>query len=687
MPTPAAPTASRSSRPSSPTLLACAVAMGLSLASRAEAAQDMLLAANDNSSFATTLPAVTVTADKIERPLEKVPASVAVLDGEELEQNGIDRMEQLEGRLPGLSFQPFGQAGMTSPSMRGLTAAVHSFSTSVLMMVDGVPTLTPQGFDNDFLDIDRVELLRGPQSTLYGRNAEAGVLAIYSKPMDNERRAAVSLDLGSRDKRLTRFALSSPLVDDTLYASVSGSWLDQDGFVRNTWQGGHDDQRKHRDLNLGLRWTPHEDTDIVLRYTRQDYDDGAMLWGAVGTPRRKVSSGSDSWNDSLGQTLSLNITQALGDDLKLHSITAYNRFDDKVRQDTDFTPVDLLQIGRDHQLRTWSQEFRLEGQLGRSDWLLGLYADHSDNDLHNYTKMRGIETNLLANTQNDTLALFSNWNIPLDERWTLSAGARVERTWARLKPDGDSQQEEDWTNVLPKLALQYQLSDAHQWYASVSRGVRAGGFNIYATALDYPAYAPEKAWSYETGLKGWMLDQRLRYSLALYYMDIDNMQVMMQPQPQVNYIASAATATSRGVELDADYLLGDGWQIKAGVALNRTRFDSFVDGSNSYDGKHNPFAPDLTGHLSLRYDAPQGWYAQAGLVGSSKVYLDAANRYERNGYGLVNLLAGYQFEQWEIAGYANNIADQRYDAVGYQGGYVTVYSPPRELGVRLTWRL
>jgi iron complex outermembrane receptor protein len=183
---------------------------------------------------ALQLPAITVTAEKRARALEDVPASIAVINGWDIEQSGIIGMEQLEGRVPGLSFQPFGQAGMNSPVMRGLTANFNTFSTSTLLLVDGVPTLTAQGFENGFLDLDRIEVLRGPQSTLYGRNAEAGVIALHSQPMDNTPRASITGEIGSRDRRALRFALSRPVVEDKLYASISGSWFAQDGFIDNT---------------------------------------------------------------------------------------------------------------------------------------------------------------------------------------------------------------------------------------------------------------------------------------------------------------------------------------------------------------------------------------------------------------------------------------------------------------------
>jgi iron complex outermembrane receptor protein len=180
------------------------------------------------------LSAITVTADKQERALESVPASLSVFDGDMLEAHGIQDLEALQTITPGLSFQPFGQAGVNSPVMRGLSANFFSFSTSTLLVVDGVPTLTAQGYDDQLLAIDRVEVLRGPQSTLYGRNAEAGVINIHTRQPDNTVRGQFSAEAGSRDLRALRFDLSGPLVEDRLYASVAGTWRSQHGFIDNT---------------------------------------------------------------------------------------------------------------------------------------------------------------------------------------------------------------------------------------------------------------------------------------------------------------------------------------------------------------------------------------------------------------------------------------------------------------------
>jgi len=544
-----------------------------------------------------------------------------------------------------------------------------------------------------FLDIDRIEVLRGPQSTLYGRNAEAGVIAIHSLPMDNTPRASVSGEVGSRDKRALRFALAQPLVEGKLYGSLSGSWLDQGGFVRNTYTGKRDDDVTHKYLNAGVRWTPTASADLVLRYTRQDYNDGATPWGNHdGSPRAEVSSGTPSWNDSVGQSVSLNASFALNDHLRLRSITAYNDFEEKMLQDSDFTAAPIRYIGRDNQFRTLSQELRLEGKLGAADWLLGAYGERGDHDLYNFSGFMGMQSDYLAKWRTRTAALFTHWNMPLTDTWSIAAGARVERNTAEIEPAGVTREKRTWTDVSPKLALQYQFSPEHQWYISASRGIRAGGYNIFATGIGgYPAYAPEKAWSYETGFKGFALDERLRYSVAVYVMDIKNMQVMQQPARGVTFISSAATATSKGVELDADYLLGralgGNWRVQTGLSWNHTRFDRFLDGANDYSGKHNPYVPAINGYVGLHYEASQGWYAQASVRASGKMYLDPGNAYQRNGYGLIDLTVGYQRGDWEIAAYAHNLANKTYDAPGYQGGFVTIYSPPREVGLRVTWRM
>ncbi|QBZ90165.1 TonB-dependent receptor [Pseudomonas viciae] len=645
------------------------------------------LGAAVNVAAQTELAPVTVTANKIEQAQETVPASLSVLSGEDLRKGGISDLQDLARATPGFTFQPFGQSGTNLPVVRGLTASPTAFSSSMLMLVDGVPTLMGQGFDHNLLGVERIEILRGPQSTLYGRNAEAGVLSIHTRQPEALPYARIEGGGGSRDERILGVDTSAALLPDMLYAGVSGQWQARDGYIDNDWRGGQADDRERHSARMVLRWTPTLATDVNLRYSRQDYRDGGSQWGPAESSRRQVRSGTSSWNHSSGRSLSLDVLHEFESGLKLRSITARNDFYDRVRQDTDFQPVDRFHVARDYHFNTLSQEFRLEGQWDESQWLLGVYADRDDHDLSYQQKLPGGLSRTDVQLGGNTTALFGQWLMPLAERWTLTLGARVEQDKVHIDPRGAGRQSQAWQRFTPKVSLQYEWQPDAYLYASYAEGFRAGGFNAFSSAANYPGYDPEKVKTYEVGAKGWLDDRRLRYSAALYWMDVRDMQVQQLLQPGVVYITNAASAHSTGMELEAQYLLADNWTLVGSVGLNRTRFERFSDGNNDYQGNRNPYAPDFTGHLSLRYDAPTGWWTQGGVDVVGKTYLDSANQYSRGGYGLINLNAGYDFGQYGISAYVKNAADKRYDAVGYLNGTARVYSPPREIGLRVSYEL
>jgi iron complex outermembrane receptor protein len=635
----------------------------------------------------TELAPIKVTANKIEQAQEEVPASLTVITGEDLRKGGIDDLEQLARTTPGFTFQPFGQSGTNLPVVRGLSSGATAFSSSMLMLVDGVPTLMGQGFDHNLLGVERIEILRGPQSTLYGRNAEAGVLSIHTRQPGDTPYARIEAGTGSRDLRTLSADASTALVPGTLYASVSGQWREQDGFIDNAYRGGQADDRERQSARMVLRWTPSLATDVNLRYSRQDYRDGGSQWGAAASTRREVRSGTPSWNHSSGRSLSLDVLHEFDSGLKLRSITARNDFYDRLQQDTDFLPADQLHLSRDYHFNTLSQEFRLEGQWRDNQWLLGAYADRDDHDLSYQQKLPLRLTQIDSQLGGNTTALFGQWLMPLADRWTLTLGARAEQDKVHIDPAVGSRQSASWQRFTPKAALQYEWQPDAYVYASYAEGFRAGGFNAFSSAANYPGYDPEKVKTYELGAKGWLADKRLRYSAALYWMDVRDMQVQQIIQPGVVYITNAATARSTGLELEAEYLVADDWRVVSSVGLNRTRFEQFSEGSNDYKGNRNPYAPDLTGHVSLRYDAPAGWYAQGGVSAVGKTYLDAANQYSRGGYGLIDLNAGYDFSHYGISAYVKNAADKRYDTVGYLNGTTRVYSPGREVGLRVSYEL
>lgn len=636
----------------------------------------------------TLLPELNVVADKQLQSIDDVAAHVSSENAERLQQEGVDSLVDLEGRIAGLSFQPFGQSGLNSPVMRGVTANLNAFSTSTLLLIDGVPTLSAQGYDSNLLGVERVELLRGPQSTVYGRNAQAGVLSIYSNDLNGEERTRLGVELGSRNKQGLQVSTSQSLNDDRVRVSLAGELLQQDGFIDHEGYAGHADDRERQSLSAGVRWLLSDETDLTVRYRQQDYDDGSMLWGGVGSERAKVSSGTDSWNRSEGRQLSASLIHDFPSGIQFNAITAYNELQDRVQQDTDFQQPENTYIGRDHSLKTLSQEFRWEGQLGASDWLVGAYLERQDHDLRTYSKSYFGVSDIQAQQEGEGYAVFTNWKSPLTDRSRLVYGVRLAEDEVNLSPINGTKKHQSWSSVSPQLAFEYDLTNNHMAYVSYAEGVRAGGFNAVSPAVNFAAYDPEETQSVEIGIKGQLNQSPLRYSLAAYQMNIDNMQVMQMPAIGVMYLTNAAKGTSKGVEASLAYYFDESWSAELGLAWNDTRFDRFTDGANNYANKRNPFAPELNGHVTLRYEDLSGWSASASVVSNSSIYLDPANTYEQEGYALLNLAGQYPISQRAtLSAYANNVTDETYDAVGFQNGYVTVYSPPREVGLKLTWDL
>lgn len=636
----------------------------------------------------TELPAVkvTTTVNKQAEQFEFLAASASGFAGEDLETAGIDTLEGVARMTPGFTFQSVGQSSLRPPVMRGLTANIIGFSSSVALVVDGVPTLRAQGFDDNLLGIEQVEVLRGPQSTLYGRNAEAGVVNIVTRKPGNDPYATISAEVGSRDKRSLRFSTSHPLVSNKLYLGVAGEFFEQDGFINNIYKNRKEDNRERRNGRFTLRWTPGQRTDMNLRYAERSYRDSGSVWGAVAMPRRTVQSGTDSWNRSTARTLSLDVSHELMPGLRLRSVTAKNEFIDRIIQDVDYMPADMRHVSRDHRFRTLSQEFLLEGRFGQTKWLLGLYADRDDHNLSFGQKTPLGVTTASATQKGSSRALFTHWTVPVADRWTITAGGRVERNDVRFELVEANGQSREWAEFSPKLALQYQLRKNMQVYVSVADGFRSGGFNAFAPE-DYRRYQPERVRSFELGTKGRFLKHRLRYSSSVYLMQVHDMHVQQAGSPGQMFLTNAASARPVGLEAELQYFVGSGWQVRAALGLNRTRFREFKDGPNDYKGNRNPLASDFSGYLGIRYDAPKGWYAQVNLNGASEVYLDAANKYGRAGYGVVNLMAGYAYGRITWFAYVHNAGNKEYDTVGFLNGTTTIYSPPREIGLRLMWSL
>ncbi|MFV9644699.1 MAG: TonB-dependent receptor [Desulfobacterales bacterium] len=645
------------------------------------------------------LGTMTVTAQKQEENVQEVPVSITVFNEQDIEDKKIESVREIADFVPNLMIFDAGVSQMRPPTMRGISAPIESHAVSTGLYVDGVPTLTVFGFEEEMVDIERIEVLRGPQGTLYGKNTETGVINIITRQPDNEFRGRVSAQGGEDKKGQFSLNLSGPIQKDRLFLGIAGQYYQKDGFIENTTTGDTVDDREHWFGRVHFRWTPLDDLDISLIASRLEYDDGApnenmgekatAMFGLPAPQDRKVSSNVEGYNKSTTDAQSLKIAYDFTDSLTLTSVTARRVSYDYNFTDWDFSSATLMHSDKDSKYSKISQELRLDSSTEQLKWLVGLYYDKDHNDIDyemisDIPPMAGVTS---RDVDENSYAAFAHLTYPLTKQLSMIVGLRYEKEEQDFEDNISHLKTDDsWGGLTPKIALEYRFTPAIMTYVSASKGYRSGGFNPYTADPQYNSYDAEKLWSYEAGVKSAFLDNRLILNSSVYYMDITDMQVNEAVSPVESYITNSAEATAKGVELEMTAKVFDGLSLMAGFGYSDVEFDSFKDAMGDYEGNKNPYAPEYTFNIGAQYRHYSGFYARGDLIGYGKMYFDKANEYSRDAYEIVNAKIGYEAEYFDIYLYAKNLFDKEYDSEGFFDGMYTIYSDPREIGLQLVYR-
>jgi iron complex outermembrane receptor protein len=655
----------------------CAVVMLCFAATTAVAEDDKYL----------TLDTMTVTAQKQEENVQDVPVAISLFDSMEIEDRMIDTVDDVAKYTPGFKIINYGSALKYAPSIRGLYSDYSTRSSTAGLFIDGVPVTDGTGFDETLLDIERVEVLKGPQGTLYGKNTEVGAINVITKKPTNEMKTRVVAELGEGDKRDVRFTASGALIKGKVYLGISGKHYEKDGFVKNTATGKIVDDREHNYGKIQLRLTPLHNLEASLVSSYIKYDNDAGSSGHTKNKSRKVSNDLDAYNKSDVWMNSLNISHAVNDNLSVTSVTAYRKHNEDLGNDFDFTddPNQKFHVFADSIYKTLSQELRANYQIGPADLVSGVFLErgevHIDKDRDAYWGYKKI----LQDIDSDTIGLFSHLTYAITNRLSVLAGLRYDKVKQEYRDESQSIDNNE-SELSPKLGLIYHLSDHMMTYVTVAKGYRSGGFNVYAPDGYSKTFDQESLYSYELGIKGLSFNSKLSWDVALYYMDIKDMQVDVYIDPANVIKTNAAEATSMGAELSLKYQATKNLKMFFGFSYNNTEFDKYDDGQKSYSGKKTTFSPEYNYNLGFLYRSKSGHYASADISGYGDMYLDTSNNQKRPAYELVNAKIGYESEHFDIYLYAKNLFDRNYDIDGHYNGVYSYYSQPRELGVSATCR-
>lgn len=686
---------------------------------------------------AGVLEEVVVTAQRRSENLQDTAVAVSALTAQTIQNAGIGRMEDASNALPNVYIAPR-DLRTTAISIRGISADLNNpgLDQSVGVYVDGVYMGRAATINSNLFDLERIETLRGPQGTLYGRNTIAGAVNILTRKPTSDPRAAASLSYGSDNATRGNAVIAGPL-SGQLAASLALSVDRRDGLVDNVATGTKLDDINSVGARLALAFTPGEDWDFTFRAdgSRDRTHSGAydvLANGAfAGTPfadasptDRRVAQSTDTTQnrDIFGASGELTWRVAGG---TLTSISAFRGYDWNNIQDNDYTVLDLLDTGiREHQTQT-SQELRFASDpAGRFSYVAGLFYYFQQlkttslvfvgPDLGIYPTRQ--TATIQADVDTTSYAAFGRGAYRLGDTLTLAAGLRYTNESKSLdfRQIGDPFQviagnvaprtiDRSEDNLSPSLSVEWRPRPKLLAYATFSQGYKSGGFNVFSvTAKDDAAYRPETVNNYEAGLKSEFLDSRLRVNAAVFYMDYQDLQqnqLIATGSGIARFQTSnAAEAHSQGIELEVSAAPTESLQLTATYGYLDASFDSYPNATAKgadYTGHRLPLAAKTSFSAAAEWTHPIAdsleVFARVEASYRSRIYFASDNAFSDPSLTLINARAGIgpQDRRWRATVWGRNLADKDYAINRFTGAVVPgqvlqALGAPRSVGVELS---
>lgn len=619
---------------------------------------------------ARQLDTVIVTAQKREENLQETPVSIIALGSAELETANVSDLVDLNTKLPNVTIAGAGGAGTNNASfsVRGLGSGSRNSpntENSVGLYIDDAYFGKTDGAILDVVDVERIEVLRGPQGTLFGRNSTAGAIRYITKQPDlDSEEGRVEVTYGTFDRRDLRASFNLPL-SDTVATRWSIASLNRDGYVQNALTG-----RDPGDQNLFAvrgavlkEFSDRLSATLTLDYSQSD-DNGAPtvasianltpnggIWGApfaatelaenlalygvnqatVPTDDRFVSFAAGphfSKRDSAGGNLVINYQ--VSDSVDFKSATTYRNLNTDVGYDMDGLPAELVGRVIDRNINVFTQEFQLTGATDTLDWVAGVfYLDESvtavqdDFRMVNADNPNGIAGGQVVDPhETNSIAVFGQATYDLSDRFSVTGGLRYtadekEQRVLQFAPGQSasdavlvSDSSDDWSAVSGRLSGEFRVTEDVFLFASYSRGFRAGGLNDEGVSTPFPSFDEETIDAYEVGIRSDLLNDRLRANVTGFFMEATDLQftALLDPNDNATQILNAGAAEISGIEAEFEAILTDHVSISLDVGLLDAEYTEVPPNQDSFveivAGDRPTHSPELSYNFALDFDVP-----------------------------------------------------------------------------------
>ena len=674
-----------------------------------------------------------VTATKVgEGTVQTTPLAISTLSSRDLERLDTRTLDQTAALLPSVTFSQNTDYAMLTIRGIGTNAVNAGSDPSSAIYLDGIYLARPAMALLDFLDLDRIELLRGPQGTLYGRNAVGGALNLITKRPTNDFEASGHFTTGNFGELRIDARVSGPLKRDKVMGSLAFLRGVQDGYVHDLNHPdnplGGDDVTAARG-QLAVAFGPRTD---LLVSTDVNLQKGTPLTFAkvlavkpgfqVDNPPDflDVRTSTPAWGRNMQYGATARVTSALTPSTTLVSLSAFRKLDDDVLVDADETELDVLTAHLHEIQHQVSEELTLSHRQPGLTWVSGMFLFHEFEHQPVIVGMDGprLETRVDPRVDATSGALYGQGNIGLTSRASLTLGLRYTHEGKNISNAGQRDTVDPPQMLVPSSAYAYTDSIAYTaWtpkfgvemhlphnalaYISATRGFKSGGFNPTSTKAGL-GYAPEWAWSYESGLKTEFMDGRARLNASAFVTDYTNLQVQTAIQPGVFAISNAASATIRGIEVETTARLGHGFEAGGHATWVDAIYNRYIAvglGGVTGDVAGNRLnnAPQWAGRLWIEWSVEIGSRGRLSLAADSTAQSTVFftpfndNILRQGPYGQLGIRAEYgpNRRRWSVSAFARNITNETYITMASNSpppAYGGRPGPPRQIGIALTVR-
>lgn len=609
---------------------------------------------------------IVIKASKIDETIHNSASTVSVMNKSEIEKDGINTIEDINSRIPNF-FTPKHGSRLTSPVyIRGIGSRINS--QAVGLYVDNIPYFEAGTFNFELYGIDKIEVLRGPQGTLYGRNTMGGLINIQTSRFSEKEHFSFKTDYGNRNYLKSVIAYNRPLGEKAVLLT-EGAFSHFDGFFKNIYLNNYADSYNVYSGRMKFQYKPVSGLKINFTLGYERNLENGYPYALYDTTTQKTSEInynrlSTYHRDLLSAGLNINYK------LKRFELTSSGSFQlltDTQRIDQDFTEKNLFFVNQNRNHKTFVQEFTARS-LPRSKvkWIAGLFG-FSQFRIKN-TEVQYLEDAVAVYHLPGMMVLEKNYNQPDEgaagygqltlpfKRLYLTAGIRVDYEKDKLiyaydrvlddvlTPVQDADTFNTYFQVLPKISLLYKINNQINSYVSITKGYKAGGFNSAFERNEDISFNPEYSYNYEWGTKGRFAGGKLHSNLTFFYIDWRNQQVY-QPVPSGRgaMLKNAGHSMSKGVEFEFSEQAIQNFRIWLNTGYNDVRYSDYVKDENTdYSGNVIPYIPQYTGNLGAAYTVELSFpfiksiYFSLDYKRIGKFYWNDVNSAFQNGYGLLD---------------------------------------------------